>query len=64
MKTGTRVDKVYERSIVLPAGNYRGAFGLFTPDGATALASASATFRIATDVRSIPISASRPFGAC
>src|SRR6185295_19810654 len=41
-----RVDKVYERSIVLPAGNYRGAFGLFSPDGATALASASATFRI------------------
>jgi hypothetical protein len=46
MKTGSRADKVYERSIVLPAGNYRGAFGLFTPDGATALASASATFRI------------------
>jgi GWxTD domain-containing protein len=46
MKTGARADKVYERSIVLPTGNYRGAFGLFTPDGATALASASATFRI------------------
>jgi len=46
MKTGSRADKVYERSIVLPAGNYRGAFGLFSPDGATALASASATFRI------------------
>ena len=46
MKTGTRADKVYERSIVLPAGSYRGAFGLFSADGATALASASATFRI------------------
>jgi len=46
MKTGARTDKVYMRSIVLPPGNYRGAFGLFTPDGATALASASATFRI------------------
>jgi hypothetical protein len=46
MKTGTRSDKVFERSVVLPPGNYRGAFGLFSGDGATALASASATFRI------------------
>ena len=46
MKTGSRADKVYERSIVLPPGNYRGAFGLFSPDGATALASSSATFKI------------------
>jgi GWxTD domain-containing protein len=46
MKTGTRSDKVFERSVVLPPGSYRGAFGLFSGDGATALASASATFRI------------------
>jgi GWxTD domain-containing protein len=46
MKTGKRSDKVFERSVVLPPGNYRGAFGLFSGDGATALASASATFRI------------------
>jgi GWxTD domain-containing protein len=46
MKTGSRSDKVFERSVVLPAGSYRGAFGLFSADGGTALASASATFRI------------------
>ena len=46
MKTGTRSDKVFERSVVVPPGNYRGAFGLFSGDGATAVASASATFRI------------------
>ncbi len=46
MKTGSRSDKVFERSVVLPPGNYRGAFGLFSADGGTALASASATFRV------------------
>ncbi|HSP93124.1 MAG TPA: GWxTD domain-containing protein [Thermoanaerobaculia bacterium] len=46
MKTGSRSDKVFERSIVLPPGSYRGAFGLFSADGGTALASASATFRL------------------
>ncbi len=46
MKTGSRSDKVFERSVVLPPGSYRGAFGLFSADGATALASASATFRV------------------
>jgi GWxTD domain-containing protein len=46
MKTGTRSDKVFEHSVVLPPGNYRGAFGLFSGDGATTLASGSATFRI------------------
>jgi hypothetical protein len=46
MKTGSRSDKVFERSIVLPPGSYRAAFGLFSPDGGTALASASATFRV------------------
>ncbi len=46
MKTGSRSDKVFERSIVLPPGSYRGAFGLFSADGGTALASASATFRV------------------
>jgi len=46
MKTGSRSDKVFERSVVLPPGSYRGAFGLFSADGGTALASASATFRV------------------
>ena len=46
MKTGSRSDKVFERSLVLPPGSYRGAFGLFSADGGTALASASATFRV------------------
>jgi GWxTD domain-containing protein len=46
MKTGSRTDKVFERSVVLPPGNYRGSFGLFPGDGATALASGSSSFRI------------------
>ncbi len=46
MKTGSRSDKVFERSVVLPPGNYRGAFGLFSADGGIVLASASATFRV------------------
>jgi hypothetical protein len=46
MKTGSRTDKVFERSVVLPPGSYRGSFGLFPGDGATALASGSSSFRI------------------
>jgi GWxTD domain-containing protein len=46
MKTGTRTEKGYERSIVLPPGNYRGAFGLFSGEGAPVV-SASSTFKIA-----------------
>ncbi len=46
MKTGTRVDKVYERSIVLPAGSYRAAFGVYPAEGASAAASASAAFKL------------------
>src|SRR5262249_14047069 len=45
MKTGTRTDKVFERSIVLPPGSYRGAFGLFSTDG-TALVSGTSSFKI------------------
>lgn len=45
MKTGTRGDKVYEKSIVLPPGSYRGAFGLFTADG-TPIVSGSSSFKI------------------
>jgi hypothetical protein len=45
-KSGTRADKVYEKSIVLPPGSYRGSFALVTPDGATALVSGSSSFRL------------------
>lgn len=46
MKTGTRPDKVFEHSVVVPAGSYRGAFGLFPPEGGAALVSASAAFQL------------------
>ena len=41
VKTGQRNDRVYERSVVLPPGSYRGAFGLFPADGSTALTTSS-----------------------
>lgn len=48
MKTGSKGgDKVYERSIVLPPGSYRGAFGLFSAEGAP-IVSASSSFKIET----------------
>ena len=34
VKSGTRTDKVFDRSIALPAGSYRGSFGLFDAAGA------------------------------
>ncbi|MEO8432405.1 MAG: GWxTD domain-containing protein [Acidobacteriota bacterium] len=46
VKTGQRNDKVYERSIVLPPGTYRAAFGLFPADGSAALATASVRFEL------------------
>jgi GWxTD domain-containing protein len=46
MKTGAKTDKVFERSVVLPAGSYHGAFGIFPPDGGTALETASASFKL------------------
>ncbi|HSD71685.1 MAG TPA: GWxTD domain-containing protein, partial [Thermoanaerobaculia bacterium] len=45
VKSGTRTDKVFDRSIALPAGNYRGSFGLFTASG-TAVATSAATFKL------------------
>jgi GWxTD domain-containing protein len=45
MKTGSRTDKVFERSIVLPPGSYRGAFGIFSSEGVP-LVSASSSFKI------------------
>lgn len=46
VKTGQRNDRVYERSVVLPAGTYKGAFGLFPADGSAPLTSTSARFEL------------------
>ena len=46
VKSGSRTDKVYDRSIALPSGNYRGAFGLFPAAGGAPVATASSTFRL------------------
>ncbi|HEY7574053.1 MAG TPA: GWxTD domain-containing protein, partial [Thermoanaerobaculia bacterium] len=46
MKRGTVMDKAADRSVVLPAGTYRGAFGLFSADGASSLVSGTSTFTI------------------
>jgi GWxTD domain-containing protein len=57
-KNGNVVDKTADKSIVLPAGKYKGSFGLFAPDGATALVSAGTAFEIpekSTDFRISPL---------
>jgi GWxTD domain-containing protein len=46
MKTGSRLDKVFEKSIVLPPGSYRGAFAMYSADGASVLHSASVSFKL------------------
>ena len=56
MKTGSRAtDKVYERSIVLPPGSYRGSFGLFSGE-ATPVVSASASFKIESKPSDLAVS--------
>jgi GWxTD domain-containing protein len=45
VKSGNRTDKVFDRSIALPAGNYRGSFGLFTASG-TPIATSGTTFKL------------------
>jgi GWxTD domain-containing protein len=45
VKSGNRTDKVFDRSIPLPAGNYRGSFGLFTASGAP-IATSGTTFKL------------------
>jgi GWxTD domain-containing protein len=45
VKSGNRTDKVYDRSIALPAGNYRGSFGLFSASGAP-IATSGTTFKL------------------
>ncbi|MEP6769522.1 MAG: GWxTD domain-containing protein [Acidobacteriota bacterium] len=46
VKTGNRTEKIYERSIVLPPGSYRGTFALVSADGATRLASGTESFQL------------------
>ncbi len=46
VKTGSRTEKIYERSIVLPPGSYRATFALLTADGATPLASGTSSFQL------------------
>ena len=58
MKGREGTDKVVDHSISLPAGRYRGAFGLYPADGGAAVASATATFTIperATGFRVSPL---------
>jgi GWxTD domain-containing protein len=46
-KAGPRTEKVFEKSVVLPPGSYRGSFALVSADGATPLVSGSASFQLA-----------------
>jgi hypothetical protein len=46
VKSGARTDKVFDRSIALPAGSYRGSFGLFTASGRP-VATSGASFKLA-----------------
>jgi GWxTD domain-containing protein len=45
-KTGAATSKVFVRSVALPPGSYRGAFGLFSADGSAALVSAGPEFKL------------------
>jgi hypothetical protein len=45
-KGGGKPQKMYERSVVLPPGSYRGSFALVSGDGATSLVSGAAAFQI------------------
>ena len=46
VKSGSRTDKAFDRSIALPPGTYRGSFGLFPAAGGDAVASSAATFNL------------------
>ena len=43
---GTRKDRVFDRSISLPPGSYKGVFGLFAADGQSPVAAATASFQL------------------
>ncbi len=46
VKSGSRTDRAFDRSITLPPGTYRGAFGLFPAAGGDAVATSAATFKL------------------
>ena len=43
---GTRKDRVYDRSVVLPPGNYKGKFGLFAAEGEPPVAGSTVAFQL------------------
>ena len=43
---GTRKDKVFDRSVTLQPGSYKGVFGLFTAEGQPPVASSSFNFKL------------------
>jgi GWxTD domain-containing protein len=43
---GTRKDRVYDRSVVLPPGNYKGTFGLFAAEGQPPVAGSTVAFQL------------------
>jgi len=45
-KSGPRTEKVFQKSVVLPAGSYKGSFALVSPDGAAALVSGNSSFQL------------------
>lgn len=58
VKSGTKTEKFYERSVVLPPGSYKGSFALVGADGATPLVSGHAAFQLpakATDFEVSPL---------
>jgi len=46
VKSGSRTDHVYEKSVVLPPGSYRGSFALFASEGTPAIASGQSSFQV------------------
>ncbi len=46
VKSGSRTDRAFDRSINLPPGTYRGSFGLFPAAGGDAVATSAATFKL------------------
>ncbi|HEY6929074.1 MAG TPA: GWxTD domain-containing protein [Thermoanaerobaculia bacterium] len=55
-KTGARTEKVYERSVVLPPGNYRAAYGLFSADGSQTLATGASSFHLGAEAGEFEVS--------
>jgi GWxTD domain-containing protein len=47
MKTGARTDRVYDKSLVLPPGEYSGSFALFPAAGGEPVAASAAQFTVA-----------------